>query len=231
MSATLLLVEDDLALARGLVDALEADGWTVVTVTRGDRAEAEIERLAPDLVVLDVALPLRSGLDILRSLRERDRATPVLMLTARSEVADRVLGLELGADDYLGKPFALAELRARIRALLRRVETRSRGSGPDVLELGGITFDFPALAARRPDGEPVDLTVRDVRVMKMLVDARGAAVDRLDMVEELCGMDSTATARTVDNHVVALRRELGESPRRPRWIRTVRGVGYRLTIP
>ena len=226
MSARLLLVEDEAGLARGLVDNFRAEGYDVRHVARGDQAAAAVREYRPDVLVLDVLLPGRSGLDVLSDLRRQGDRVPVLMLTARGEVVDRVVGLELGADDYLAKPFALRELVARVRALLRR----STGAAPmsvAALELGGVRFDFLALTAESRRG-PVELTAHDILVLKVLAERRGEIVPRIDIVEEVSGLDSEATLRKVDNHVVALRRAIGDDPRRPRFIHTVRGSGYRL---
>jgi DNA-binding response OmpR family regulator len=226
VSARLLLVEDEAGLARGLLDNFRAEGYDVRHVARGDQAAAAVREYRPDVLVLDVLLPGRSGLDVLCDLRRQGDRVPVLMLTARGEVVDRVVGLELGADDYLAKPFALRELVARVRALLRR----SAGAAPlavAALELGGVRFDFLALTAESRRG-PVELTGHDILVLKVLAERRGEIVPRIDIVEEVSGLDSEATLRKVDNHVVALRRAIGDDPRRPRFIHTVRGSGYRL---
>jgi DNA-binding response OmpR family regulator len=208
----LLLVEDEPALARGLADNFRDEGYEVQVEARGDQALAAVRDARPDLVVLDIMLPGRSGLDVLRDLRSAGDRVPVLMLTAKSDVVDRVVGLELGADDYLPKPFAVRELLARVRALLRRAAPRQ---APDELTLGG---------------QAAELTTHDILVMKVLAAHRGELVRRIDIVEEVCGLDSEATLRTVDNHVMALRRAIGDDPRRPRFLHTVRGEGYRLTL-
>jgi len=221
----LLLVEDEPALARGLADNFRDEGYEVRVEGRGDRALAAAREARPDLVVLDVMLPGRSGLDVLRDLRAAGDPVPVLMLTAKGDVVDRVVGLELGADDYLPKPFAVRELLARVRALLRRAAPKQ---APDELTLGGVRFDFRALTAT--GGQAAELTTHDILVMKVLATHRGELVRRIDVVEEVCGLDSEATLRTVDNHVMALRRALGDDPRRPRFLHTVRGEGYRLTL-
>jgi len=221
----LLLVEDEPALARGLADNFRDEGYEVRVEGRGDRARAAVREARPDLVVLDVMLPGRSGLDVLRDLRAAGDPVPVLMLTAKGDVVDRVVGLELGADDYLPKPFAVRELLARVRALLRRAAPKQ---APDELTLGGVRFDFRALTAT--GGQAAELTTHDILVMKVLATHRGELVRRIDVVEEVCGLDSEATLRTVDNHVMALRRALGDDPRRPRFLHTVRGEGYRLTL-
>jgi DNA-binding response OmpR family regulator len=221
----LLLVEDEAALARGLADNFRVEGYEVRHVARGDEAAAAVDAFRPDVVLLDIALPGRSGLDVLRELRRAGERVPVLMLTARGDVVDRVVGLELGADDYLAKPFALRELVARVRALLRRSATPAAATAE--LELGGVRFDFRALTASSPRG-PVELTAHDILVLKVLAERRGEVVPRIDIVEEVAGLDSEATLRKVDNHVVALRRAIGDDPRHPRLIHTVRGSGYRL---
>jgi len=160
-------------------------------------------------------------------LAQQGDRVPVLMLTARGEVVDRVVGLELGADDYLAKPFALRELVARVRALLRRSTAATAPVSVAALELGGVRFDFLALTAESRRG-PVELTAHDILVLKVLAERRGEIVPRIDIVEEVSGLDSEATLRKVDNHVVALRRAIGDDPRHPRFIHTVRGSGYRL---
>jgi DNA-binding response OmpR family regulator len=225
MSARILLVEDEAALARGLTDNLRDEGYEVRVVSRGDRVQEALSEGRPDLVLLDIMLPGRSGLDVLRDLRVAGDPLPVLMLTAKGDVVDRVVGLELGADDYLPKPFAVRELLARVRALLRRA---APARPPDALTVGEARFDLRALTATGPRAG--ELTTHDILVLKVLAARRGEIVSRLDVVEEVCGLDSDATLRTVDNHVVALRRAIGDDPRRPRFLHTVRGEGYRLTL-
>jgi DNA-binding response OmpR family regulator len=226
VTSRVLVVEDEPALARGLADHFKDEGYEVRLVTRGDAAVPAVRDFRPDLVLLDIVLPGRSGLDVLRELRANGERVPILMLTARGEVVDRVVGLELGADDYLPKPFALRELLARVRALMRRA-----GAGParevDVVTVGRVHFDLRGMTATGPEG-PLDLTPHDILVLKVLAVRRGEVVPRADVVEEVCGLESEATLRKVDNHVMALRRAVGDDPRRPRWIHTVRGHGYRL---
>jgi DNA-binding response OmpR family regulator len=229
MPDTVLLVEDEPALARGLVDNLRDRGYEVRLVRRGDAAVAAVRELKPDLVVLDIMLPGRSGLDVLRDLRDAGIPVPVLMLTAKGDIVDRVFGLELGADDYVPKPFSVQELLARMRALLRRARRDTRPA-PESLVLGGVRFDFRALTASGPAGL-AELTTHDVLVLKVLAARRGEVVSRLDIIEEVCGLDSDATLRTVDNHIVALRRAIGDDPKRPLFLHTVRGEGYRLSLP
>jgi DNA-binding response OmpR family regulator len=234
MTPRLLLVEDEAPLARGLADNFRDEGYEVRLIARGDEAVAAVREIRPDILVLDIVLPGRSGLDILRELRAGGESLPILMLTAKGDVVDRVVGLELGADDYLPKPFAVRELLARVRALLRRGGKRDSVEAPegvvDEAFLGGVRFDFRALTATGPEG-PADLSCHDILVLRVLAEHRGEVVPRIDIVEEVCGLDSETTLRTVDNHVVALRRAIGDDPRRPRWLHTVRGEGYRLSPP
>jgi DNA-binding response OmpR family regulator len=225
VKALLLLVEDEPALARGLADSFGDEGFDVRVVARGDQALAAIREHRPQIVVLDILLPGRSGLDVLRDLRAAGQRVPVLMLTAKGDIVDRVVGLELGADDYLPKPFSERELLARVRALLRRAEPQPATSSEITIE--EVRFDFRALTATGPQGR-LDLTPHDILVLKVLAERRGEIVPRIELIEEVCGLDSEATLRTIDNHVVALRRAIGDDPRRPRWLKTVKGEGYRL---
>ena len=225
MTARVLVVEDEPALARGLGDHFRDEGYEVRVIARGDQAVPAVHDFRPQLVVLDILLPGRSGLDVLRELRAAGDRVPVLMLTAKGEVVDRVVGLELGADDYLAKPFALRELLARVRALMRRAQ--GGPAEPGQVTIGPFHFDLGGMTAVGPNGT-LDLTPHDMLVFKVLALRRGEVVSRADIVEEVCGLDSDATLRNVDNHIMALRRALGDDPRRPRWIHTVRGLGYRL---
>ncbi len=225
MKPLLLLVEDEPALARGLADSFTDEGFEVRVVGRGDQALPAIREHRPQIVVLDILLPGRSGLDVLRDLRASGQRVPVLVLTAKGDVVDRVVGLELGADDYLPKPFAERELLARVRALLRRAEPQ--GATASETTIAGVRFDFRALTATGPRGR-LELTPHDILVLKALVERRGEIVPRIELIEEVCGLDSEATLRTIDNHIVALRRAIGDDPRRPRWLKTIKGEGYRL---
>jgi two-component system alkaline phosphatase synthesis response regulator PhoP len=230
MMHRLLLVEDDRALARGLADNFRDEGYQVRIVRRGVEAVAAMREFDPHILILDILLPGRSGLDILRELRANGNSIPILMLTAKGDIVDRVVGFEMGADDYVPKPFAVRELLARVKALLRRSSTSVRTfSEIRELVLGRIRFDFRAFTAVGPDGI-LNLTSHDILVMKVLAERRGEVVPRIDIVEEVCGMDSDATLRTIDNHIVALRRAVGDDPHRPRWLHTVRGEGYRLAL-
>jgi DNA-binding response OmpR family regulator len=178
----------------------------------------------PDLIVLDLMLPRMSGLEFCRKLRAEGIQTPILMLTARSEEPDRVLGLDLGADDYVAKPFSVRELMARVRALLRRSQPRT--DLPDDLRFEGVEIDFRSYEARRR-GQPVEMTRKEFAILRYLASRAGEVVTRDDLLNEVWGFESYPTSRTVDNHVAGLRAKLESDSSKPEHIKTVHGVGYK----
>lgn len=223
--AKILLVEDDEALARVLEFNLRREKFEVVRGRRGDAAVALVLRTQPDLVTLDVMLPGRSGLDVCRDLRARNLDVPVIMLTARGDEVDRVLGLEIGADDYVTKPFSVRELIARIRARLRR-----HGASLDsftVCRVGDCEIDLERFSATRA-GAPVELTAKEFAILKLLVSAHGEVVSRDRLLDEIWGHDASLDPRRIDTHMVNLRRKLEPDPSTPRFVLTVYGEGYRL---
>jgi two-component system response regulator MprA len=211
-----LIVDDDAGVRRMLARTLEAEGYAVAMAADGGSALVEIERAAPDLVLLDVSMPGLDGLGVTRRLRGKGDALPVLLLTARDAVADRVAGLDSGADDYLVKPFATAELLARVRALLRRGH-----AGGDLLSAGDVTLDLQARAASRA-GRDLGLTPREADLLELLLRNARGVVSREQALELVWGGEGGATANAVDRYVAYLRRKLGDPP----LIRTVRGVGF-----
>ena len=211
----MLIVDDDAGVRRMLARTLEAEGYGVSVAADGGSALVEIERAAPDLVLLDVTMPGLDGLGVTRRLRGKGDALPVLLLTARDAVADRVAGLDSGADDYLVKPFATDELLARVRALLRRGRT-----GGDLLSAGDVTLDLQERAATRR-GRDLALTPREADLLELLLRNARGVVSREQALQHVWG-EGGATANAVDRYVAYLRRKLGEPP----LIRTVRGVGF-----
>ena len=211
----MLIVDDDAGVRRMLARTLEAEGYGVSVAADGGSALVEIERAAPDLVLLDVTMPGLDGLGVTRRLRGKGDALPVLLLTARDAVADRVAGLDSGADDYLVKPFATAELLARVRALLRRGRT-----GGDLLSAGDLTLDLQERAATRR-GRDLALTPREADLLELLLRNARGVVSREQALQHVWG-EGGATANAVDRYVAYRRRKLGEPP----LIRTVRGVGF-----
>jgi two-component system response regulator MprA len=208
-----LVVDDDLSLRRMLARTLSAEGYEVALAADGGGALVEVERSAPDVIVLDVAMPGVDGLAVCRRLRSRGLGTPILMLTARDAVEDRVVGLESGADDYLIKPFAVAELVARLRALTRRTDL-----GP-LLSYADVVLDVDAAVATRA-GAPIDLTRRETALLGLLLREATRTVTREYAIDEI--WNGAAEPNVVDRYVTRLRRKLGE----PQLIRTVRGTGF-----
>ncbi len=220
----ILIVEDEPDLLRGLALNIGAEGFDVLTAKTGDSAVATALSDRPDLVLLDVMLPGMSGLDVCRELRRQRFDAPIIMLTARAEEVDRVVGLEIGADDYVTKPFGLRELVARIRVRLRN-RSAPADSG-DTLRFGTVEVHFDRYEALR-NGARVDLTGKEFEVLRLLAKHRGNIVTREQLLEEVWGYEHYPTTRTVDNHILRLRQKLEENPSDPRHILSVYGEGYK----
>ena len=226
--STVLIIEDDPSILRGLRDILQYERYDVVVATDGDSGyRLAIER-KPDLVILDVMLPRMSGLEICRKLRAQNFSPPILMLTARGEETDRVLGLDLGADDYVTKPFSIRELLARMRALLRRTRPEDTAL-PDELRFDEVKVDFRAFEAYK-NGVAIEMTPKEFGLLRMLAAKVGEVVSRDDLLNGVWGYDNFPSTRTVDTHVASLRAKLEDDPAHPRHLITVHGVGYKLSI-
>jgi two-component system alkaline phosphatase synthesis response regulator PhoP len=223
-----LLVEDEPGLILTLTDRLESEGFAVETAADGESGERQAISGDFDLIILDVMLPKKNGLDVCRDLRRQNVATPILMLTARGETIDKVLGLKLGADDYLTKPFEVLELLARIEALLRRSPQKNQNNQPETYNFGSISIDFRR-AETRKDGLPVELSALEFKLLQHLIEHRGKMLSRDELLDEVWGYDATPTTRTVDVHIAWLRQKLEPNPRRPQYIITVHGLGYKFT--
>ena len=222
---TILVVEDESSMLAGLEYALAQEGYEVRSATDGDAALASIAKSPPDLVLLDVMLPRRSGFDVLKRLRDDGRRLPVILLTARGQELDKVHGLDLGADDYVTKPFGLAELLARIRARLREhVE-----DVPERFELGSARVDLKRMRVEKDD-EAHELSLREVAMLELLWRERGRPVSRERFLTEVWGHERFPTTRTVDQHMVKLRQKVESDAARPRHLLTAFGVGYRLEL-
>jgi DNA-binding response OmpR family regulator len=219
----ILVVEDDMQIARNLRDYLEVAGFDVTAVGDGSAALASIRGDRPDLLVLDLGLPGMDGLDVARELR-RTSSVPIVMLTARGEESDRIVGLELGADDYLVKPFSPKELVARVRAVLRR--TSGSSAGAEVMRAGDVEVDLPKMRARI-GGQPVDLTRTEFELLATLVREPGRVFTRGQLLDALHGVTIETYERAIDAHVKNLRKKIEPEPGRPRYVLTVHGVGYR----
>jgi DNA-binding response OmpR family regulator len=222
---TVLVVEDDASIMLGLRINLEAEGYVVLPAEDGEKGLELARSGRPDLVILDVMLPRMNGFQVLQTLRREGMAMPIIVVSARTGEMDKVTGLELGAEDYVAKPFSLAELLARVRAALRR--------GPRVVEVprtlhefGGVRVDAAARTVSRA-GAAVEMTATEFDLLLCLIEARGAALGREDIFSRVWGPNHHGTPRTIDNFVQQLRAKLEEDPQRPRHVVTVRGVGYR----
>lgn len=225
MNESILLVEDEKALRTTLRDRLCSEGYVVETAADGNDGYDKACNYSFDLIILDVMLPRRSGLDVCRDLRAAGMATPILILTVRNETIDKVVGLKLGADDYVTKPFEAAELLARIEVLLRRVPIRP---GVGVFQFGAIRVDIRDGQVTR-HGKPVYLTAREFQLLRYLIERAGSTVPRDELLRSVWGYEADTFTRTVDTHVATLRQKLEESPKKPELIISVSGVGYRFT--
>jgi DNA-binding response OmpR family regulator len=218
----ILVVEDDPGIALGLEDDLKLEGYEVEVAADGEAALRRAREQEFDLIVLDIMLPRKDGFQVCRELRRAGTETPIIMLTARAQAAEKVLGLEMGADDYVTKPFDPMELRARIKAVLRR----TGGEAPRVYRFGDIEVDFRRCELRRA-GVPVEISSLEFRLMAAFIRNRGQVLSRDQLLDAAWGSDVHVTDRAVDNHVVSLRRKIEADPAAPRFITSMRGMGYR----
>ena len=224
----LLLVEDEPGLVMTMTDRLELEGYEVESVMDANKALHTASSNSYDAILLDVMLPGGTGFDVCRTLRQRGVQTPILMLTARGQVIDRVVGLKLGADDYLVKPFEMAELLARIEALLRRTSTSAlpAGASAESYRFGDISVDFRRAEVVK-SGRTLELSAREFKLLKYFIEHRGAALTRDELLNEVWGYNAMPSTRTVDVHVAWLRQKLEDNPRHPEYIHTVHGLGYK----
>ena len=223
MNESILLVEDEKALRTTLSDRLRSEGYVVDTAGDGGEGFEKASNHPFDLIILDVMLPRRSGLDVCREIRAAGMATPILILTVKNETVDKVVGLKLGADDYVTKPFEASELLARIEVLLRRVPINA---GHGIYQFGAVRVDVKEGQVTR-DGTPVYLTAREFQLLRYLIERSGKTVARDELLRSVWGYDSDTLTRTVDTHVASLRQKLEQNPKKPELILSVSGVGYR----
>ena len=225
----ILIIEDEIALLTGLRDNLEFEGYEVITASNGDAGLTAIREKKPDMVLLDIILPKMNGFEVCRLARREGYRVPILMLTARSEEADKVRGFDCGTDDYLTKPFSIAELLGRIRAILRRMEDNVSQNPPDRITIGPIVIDFKRFEARR-NGVQVEMSRKEFGIMRHLAMRKNEVVGRDELLDRIWGYDRYPTTRTVDNHIASLRAKIEPDPAHPRHLLTFRGVGYKLAL-
>lgn len=220
-----LLVEDEEGLILTLTDRLQSEGFSVTTAKDGEAGLALAVEEIFDLIILDVMLPKKNGLDVCRDLRQQNVETPVLMLTAKGETIDKVLGLKLGADDYMTKPFEVIELLARIEALSRRSGNGHHNS-IGAFKFGAVAVDFRRAEVVRDDS-PVELSALEFKLLQYLIEHRGEVLKRDELLDEVWGYDAIPSTRTVDVHIAWLRQKLEVNPKHPKFIQTIHGLGYK----
>ncbi len=218
-------MEDELPILMGLKDNLEMEGYEVATATDGEQALALIRRFKPDLIVLDIMLPRKDGFEVLREIREEKLDVGVIILSAKKAETDKVYGLDIGADDYVTKPFSVMEFVARVKAVLRR---RGVPSPIKRYSFGDVVIDFENYEAYK-GGEKVELSPREFKILRLFVENRGRVISRNEILNKVWGYESFPTTRTVDNYVVKIRRAIEDDPANPKWIVSVRSVGYKFT--
>jgi len=228
MSSRILLVEDEPGLVLTLSDRLRNEGHTVEAIDNGTAAVECILRNQFSLIILDIMLPGKDGFEVCRELRQHGLSTPILMLTARGQMEDKVKGLKIGADDYLTKPFEMAELLARVEALLRR-GGRGASEGPDSYDIGSIHIDMRRSEVFR-DGSPAGLSAKEFQLLRYLVENRGRTLSREELLKDVWGYPAAPSTRTVDVHVAWLRQKLEKDPKQPKYILTVHGQGYKFVL-
>jgi len=224
----ILVADDDLPSVKLTAFLLEEAGYRVFKAYDGPSILQVMEQYNPDLILLDVSMPKSNGFDICRAVRQKGVQTPILMLTARGQVVDRVVGLKLGADDYLVKPFEMAELLARIEAVSRRTRPAPAGATPEVFEAGNLHVDFRRAEVSK-DGTVVGLSAREYKLLRYFIEHRGATLSRDELLNEVWGYNSMPSTRTVDVHVAWLRQKIEDNPRHPVHILTVHGLGYKFS--
>jgi len=232
MNENILIVEDEQELCMTLGDRLRSEGYVVDFAADGQTGLEKATRLPFDLILLDIMLPFRSGLEVCTEIRRAGLATPIILLTARSQTVDKVVGLKLGADDYVIKPFDTLELMARIEALLRRSPARMdtpQSGGSDVYRFGSILLDIRRTSVTQ-DNKPVNLTAREFHLLRYFAEHQGITLSRDELLREVWGQKSGTLTRTVDVHVASLRQKLERFPKDPEMILTVSGIGYRFEI-
>ena len=227
MTKKILIIEDDPGIQLSLKDEFESEGFDVYSANDGLAGLEMIEQNSPDLIILDLMLPFQNGYEVCKKLRQEGNNVPIIMLTVKDQEIDKVLGLELGADDYVTKPFSLRELLARVNALLRR--SAERISGSTVFCIGETVFDLKKYEALKR-GKDIKYTTLEIQMVNLLYERKGEVVTREDFLNRVWGENNTVvTERTIDSHVANIRKKLEDDPSDPKYILSVRGVGYKLT--
>ncbi|OQX79441.1 MAG: DNA-binding response regulator [Candidatus Omnitrophica bacterium 4484_70.1] len=228
MKKRILVVEDDTSILTGLVDLLSGEGYEVSSAQDGSQALKLYDKEKPDLILLDIMIPEKSGYDVCREIRKKDTTIPILMLTAKGQEVDKVVGLELGADDYIVKPFGVNELLARIRAVLRRADNLPKKKDDKPIIFGDVCIDPRTLKGHKGKKQ-FSVTLREVQLLQLFLQHEGEVIDRFTILNEIWGIKYEGTTRTLDQHIVKLRQKIEDKPSNPKYIVTVHGVGYRFS--
>jgi len=228
MSKKILIVEDEPGILLSLKDEFESEGYTVYQAEDGEEGLDFAKQHAPDLILLDIMLPVLDGYEVCKRLRMAGDTTPIIMLTVKDQEIDKVLGLELGADDYVTKPFSLRELMARVKAILRRTEERA--TEPIFYRIGDIELDFKKYEAKKK-GKVVELTPLEFEMLKLLIRKKEQVITRNDFLDNIWGEDNlVVSSRTIDSHIANIRKKIEDDPSNPKYILSIRGVGYKLMV-
>jgi len=227
MPKKILIIEDDPGILLSLKDEFESEGYTVSTAEDGEKGLEIAKQQRPDLIILDIMLPVLDGYEVCKRLRMEGDTTPVIMLTVKDKEIDRVLGLELGADDYVTKPFSLRELMARVKSVLRRTEERTKDLTS--YSFGQVELDFKKYEAKKK-GKKLELTPLEFQMLKLFIQRKGEVITRDDFLDKIWGEDNTYVSfRTVDSHIANIRKKIEDDPSSPKHIISIRGVGYKFT--
>lgn len=225
MPKKILVIEDEPGILRSLKDEFESEGYLVFTAENGEKGLEMVKSERPDLIILDVMMPKMDGYEVCKHLRKEEDSTPIIMLTVKDKEIDKVLGLELGADDYVTKPFSLRELTARVKALFRRTEERKKER--DIYSFGGILLDFRKYDATKK-GKKLDLTPLEFHILKLFIERKEQVITRDDFLDNIWGEDNTYISyRTIDSHIANIRKKIEDDPSKPKYIISIRSVGYK----
>ncbi|MGD8539431.1 MAG: response regulator transcription factor [Candidatus Aminicenantes bacterium] len=225
MPKKILVIEDEPGILRSLKDEFESGGYLVFTAENGEKGLEMVKSERPDLIILDVMMPKMDGYEVCKHLRKKEDSTPIIMLTVKDKEIDKVLGLELGADDYVTKPFSLRELTARVKALFRR--TAERKKERDIYSFGGVLLDFRKYEATKK-GKKLDLTALEFHILKLFIERKEQVITRDDFLDNIWGEDNIYISyRTIDSHIANIRKKIEDDPSKPKYIISIRSVGYK----